>query len=227
MNNGWQRLLRQASVDVLCAQESRAPIEYFDGEALAGSAVFNPAHDRDWGSAIWSRHHALEEISLDAFRGHVVAARANDVKLGGRSWNVDFVSVHIPEPAPYVRQVAHLIDLLVQRPRDALLFLAGDFNITTALRHVTEVLETPADELAVLTRLRRELGVVNAWQLLHPNQPLPQTLRWTKSPTTPYHCDAIYVDCRALQYLETVEILQDKDWSRLTDHSPIVVNLQD
>jgi len=89
------------------------------------------------------------------------------------------------------------------------------------------VLETSADEQTVLTRLRRELGVVNAWQLLHPNHPLPQTLRWTKSPTTPYHCDAIYVDCRALPYLDAAEVLQDSAWSHLTDHNPIVVDLRD
>ena len=78
-DNAWQRLLKEACVDVLCAQESRAPLEYFNRKALAGSAVFNPAPDRNWGSAIWSRHHPLEEFGLDAFHGHVTAARATDV----------------------------------------------------------------------------------------------------------------------------------------------------
>ena len=95
-DNGWQRLLNDASVDVLCAQESRPPRDYFDGKLPTGFAVFNPARDRSWGSAVWSRLHPLEEFDLDAFHGHATAARATDLRLGGHSWTAHFVSVHIP-----------------------------------------------------------------------------------------------------------------------------------
>lgn len=34
---------------------------------------------------------------------------------------------------------------------------------------------------------------MNAWQMANSNRDLPQTLRWGRDKTEPYHCDAIFV----------------------------------
>lgn len=78
----------------------------------------------------------------------------------------------------------------------------------------------------LLDRWRQDLGLLNAWQTLHPNCDPPQTLRWTRQPLVPYHCDGIFIDARLLPNLTHAQVIQGEAWTRLSDHNPVVIDLR-
>jgi endonuclease/exonuclease/phosphatase family metal-dependent hydrolase len=55
-----------------------------------------------------------------------------------------------------------------------------------------------------------------------PNAPLPQTLRWARNKTTPYHCDGIFLDRRCMPFLQAASVLVDESWAELSDHNPVL-----
>lgn len=226
--NHWQRLLDDLGADIACAQESEDPIRYFSAEAFAGfkSCIHsNVAHGK-WGSAILAKDHALEPIEVPGFDGWGMGARIRDVKIDGTPQTITVFCIHTPSPGPYESHVNRFLDGVSQYLDGTPLIIAGDFNLTTAVRHASEegMKNTPG-ERRIHERLRREFGLLNAWQVLHPNQNLPQTLRWTNAPTKPYHCDAIFVSHNLLPHLVRAEVIQDGEFAFLSDHNPILIEL--
>ena len=135
--------------------------------------------------------------------------------------------IHAPSPGPYEPSVKQILNEITKKWDKTPIIIAGDFNLTTALRHPTEP-EGPntIGEREILERLRRELGLFNAWQILHPNENLPQTLRWAKDPLPNYHCDGIFVSHNYLPHLVSANIESSNDWGKMSDHNPIVVTLE-
>jgi len=72
-----------------------------------------------------------------------------------------------------------------------------------------------------MTRFQQEFGLMNCWQTVHPNQYLPQTLRWSSNKTMPFHCDGIFAPACWYRYLENADIISGKDWDKLSDHNPV------
>ena len=137
----------------------------------------------------------------------------------------NLVCIHAPSPGPYEPVVNGILDEIAKIKDGMSMILAGDFNITTALRHSSEAIKNTAGERRILSRMRKEFGLFNAWQTLHPNQDLPQTLRWTKKPSAPYHCDAIFVSHDLLPHLVSAEVISTGDWGVISDHNPILITL--
>ena len=81
-------------------------------------------------------------------------------------------------------------------------------------------------DLAIQARLADKFGLVNCWQTANPNQPLPQTLRWTKDRTIPFHCDGLFVPKSWKDRLESCVVLSGDDWNRLSDHNPVIAQLR-
>ncbi len=226
--NHWQRLLDDLGADIVFAQESEDPGQYFTSEAFARfkSCIHaNVAHGK-WGSAILAKNHALEQIEVRGFDGWAIGARIKGVKIDGIPQTITAFCLHAPSPGPYESHVNRFLDEIGRYRDGTPLIIAGDFNLTTAVRHPSEEgMKNTAGELRIHERLRREFGLLNSWQILHPNQNLPQTLRWTNAPTKPYHCDAIFVSHNLLAHLVRAEVIQDGEFATLSDHNPLLIEL--
>lgn len=226
--NHWQRLLDDLGADIVFAQESEDPSRYFTSETFARfkSCIHaNVAHGK-WGSAILAKDHALEQVEVQGFDGWVIGARIKGVKIDEVPQTIMAFCLHAPSPGSYESQVNRFLDEIGRYRDGTPLIIAGDFNLTTAVRHTLEDgMKNTAGELRIHERLRREFGLLNAWQVLHPNQNLPQTLRWTNAPTKPYHCDAIFVSHNLVPHLVRAEVILDGEFATLSDHNPLLIEL--
>jgi exonuclease III len=228
LGNHWQLLLKDLEADIVCAQESEDPSRYFIPETFSGfkSCIHaNVAHGK-WGSAILAKDHVLTRIEIPGFNGWVTGARIRDVKIDGIPKTLTVFCIHAPSPGSYESHVNRFLDEIGPYRDDTPLLIAGDFNLTTAVRHNSEdgMKNTPG-ERRIHERLRREFGLLNAWQVLHPNQNLPQTLRWTNAPSKPYHCDGIFISHSLVPYLVRAEVIEDGEFASLSDHNPILIEL--
>lgn len=227
--NHWQSLYTEHLPDFICAQESWHPSKYFSAEEFSKfkGCIHSDVHHGRWGSAILSRNHTLEEVSLASpeFDGWIVGARIPDFPINGGTQPVFLFSIHAPSPGPYEPRVNRMIDAIAQEYAGSPLIIAGDFNVTTALRKKSEILKNTPGEIKIINRMQNEIGVHNAWQYLHPDNELPQTLRWSNKPNDPYHCDAIFLSESLLPNLVSAEIINTETWKRMSDHSPIIVSL--
>ena len=227
--NHWQRLIRDFDPDIVFAQESVHPERYFSPDDFAQfkGCLYCAVPHGMWGSAILSRNHQLESIPLPEFDGWVVGARVPDLKINGLAQAALIFSLHAPSPGPYEPIVNRILDAIAQRWDGTPMIIAGDFNVTTAIRHPSEERgPNSSGERKILERLRTQFGMSNAWQALHPNENLPQTLRWSRDPLPYYHCDAVFVSHSHLRYLASAKIDNSGDWGRLSDHNPILVTFK-
>jgi exonuclease III len=225
--NPWQRLHEEFSPDIVCAQESLPPGRYFPPEEIAGmrGCVHANVEHGKWGSAILSRSYAMTPLALPGFGGWVVGARIDGALINGVAQSITIYSVHAPSPGPYAPHVGRILDAVASTIDDGPLVLAGDFNLTTALRHRSEPLLNTRGERVLLERLRREFGLFNAGQILHPNESLPQTLRWSRNPKPHYHCDAIFLSHHLLPHLISAEVIASGEWGEMSDHNLLAVEL--
>ena len=225
--NPWQQLIADFAPDIVFAQESFRPDSYFspDEMALFKGCIWAGVPGVNWGSAILSRRYSLEPVSLPEYEGWVVGARVSDIVIDGVTQSAMVFSIHAPSPGPYDRAVKRIFDEIWKKWDKTPLIVAGDFNVTTAIRHPTEELKNSTFEINFQERLRREFGLINAWQALHPNQNLPQTLRWAKDRLPAYHCDAIFLSHGYLPNLVSASVESSGKWAEISDHNPILVSL--
>jgi endonuclease/exonuclease/phosphatase family metal-dependent hydrolase len=223
----WQRLLDDFAPDILLLQETRHPREYLDPgfyQANANHIHWQAAPNRPWGSAVYVRSGDLKPVALPQHSGFVVAA-----EITGGDWLPQpdhpyyVFSLHVP--APYRRSMSEILDGAAALAGGHNLVLGGDFNLGVSVRHTSE--PVPSDPPWLLRRLRREFNLINCWQTVHPNRDLAQTLRWARNPATPYHCDGVFVPAAWYRYLEDCQVISDAGWDALSDHSPVVVTLED
>lgn len=132
-------------------------------------------------------------------------------------------SIHAPNRGTYSKAVNDILDMIASIRTAGDVVIGGDFNLTVGERHHSEPKTTSAADLAIQHRLRDEFELINAWQAVNQNVPLPQTLRWSGDKVTPYHCDGIFVAKKWLSRLTHAEVLSGGDWDKLSDHNPVVV----
>ena len=233
-HNLWQKMISEFSPDIVFAQESRHPRSYFDTKAFAEFKdcihANVPTHEQ-WGSAILSRHHRLIQVSLSQpeYAGWVVGAMVPDFAIGGKTQSVLLFSIHAPTlpGRSYEGHIERILGEIASRWRDTPMVIAGDFNLTTAISRPQSALgENTEGELRLLKMLRGDLSLVNAWQHLHPDEDLPQTLRWSSDKSIPFHCDAIFLNTNHLPQLVHASVESDGDWGTMSDHNPILVTLE-
>lgn len=226
-DNHWQRLLSDFSPDIVFAQESLDPRKYFSGQVeIADKRCLHKlvSHGK-WGSAIWSKSMDLEPVELPNFKGSVVGARIMNPIPDSDSQTAMIFSIHAPTSPSYVAEVNKILDEIRVEWDGQPLILAGDFNVTTARRQSSEPFKNSRQELDLLNRLQADFGLINAWQTLNPEAPLPQTLRWNSKPSIPYHCDAVFVSHQFVPHLATARIESSGDWGVLSDHNPVIVEM--
>lgn len=226
----WTKMIEDQGVDLLLIQESYPhdehlpPLLYPD---LRKQSVWEMVEQNGWGSAIYSNSGTLKQISVPGFTGWVVGA-----ENCGANWQLSqadatlVFSIHVPSRSEsYAKQVNKLLDEIGRIANGREIIIGGDFNLTVS-HSVESELPVSKQDLAIQARLADELGLINCWQSANPNQPLPQTLRWTRDRTIPYHCDGLFVPKSWQDRLESCVVLSGNDWNRLSDHNPVIAQFR-
>jgi endonuclease/exonuclease/phosphatase family metal-dependent hydrolase len=226
----WSRLMRDLKADLVCAQECRPPQDC-PGERYRLSEddgwIWAPARSARWGSAVLSRSIRIHSILVPRYAGWIVGGElSGESGVDGRPTRV--FSIHCPVgERGYVRTMHEILDLLAPLRAGAELILAGDCNVATGYRHPAEARTISRGERELLDRMSNELQLVSCWQAANPGRPLAQTLRWTTNPTTPYHCDGIFVTPFWLERLVSCRVVAGSRWSQLSDHNPVIATFSE
>ena len=229
MRNGgsqvhWSALIDTAHPQIIFAQETKDPASFQFG-ARAGpdlsEVLWSPVEHGKWGSALFAPEATTTPIILDQLRGWVVGGHVQLAELEFFAF-----SVHLPPTSSsYIRTAHLLLDLIASVSRGESLVLAGDWNLTVSPRADCDPLNSSRSESELIDRLATEFELVPAWSTCNPQQPLPQTLRWAREPTHPYHCDGIFVPNAWREKLVAAHVLQGPEWSTISDHSPVIAVL--
>ena len=205
-------------------QEAR-PAGLWSG-AMVGATVPN----RTWGSWVLVGCGALEPVAVSNYSGWVSGARWSR-ETAEPVEDVFLFSVHSPtssedEPRDsYVEESRKIVSVICKEvPSMAPLVIGGDFNFKSlGVRLSSEVIRTDASELEALQGFR-DLGLSVAWQDAHPDQSLPQTLRWNRAPSTPYHCDGFLT--RGLPRGRILcDVLSSEPEASQSDHNPVFLRV--
>ena len=230
-DNQWQQLMRDLDPEIVFAQESFHPSRYFSAEEFAkfkGCVHTNVNHGH-WGSAIVSKSHELEPLSLPQaeFEGWVVGARVPNLLIGAKPQSVLLFSIHAPSPGNYEKHVDKILSSILEQWGNVPMILGGDFNLTAAaVGGPNEILKNTSGELKLFEKLKAELGLSNAWRHFHPAKDLPQTLRWTGDKEKPFHCDAIFLSQEHLNHLTSAHVESSGLWAKNSDHNPVLITLK-
>ena len=236
----WSKVLEATDASLFFAQETKNPAE-FRQQLLQPldltNAVWALSPNGMWGSAVYARAATVKTVSVPRFEGLVVGG---SLKLG--SHEIFAFSVHMPpRKAPdrvspskqpgtvteYVIAANLMLDELGPIVGGAPLVLGGDWNLTVGHSHADEGVPNRAGEVELLDRLERDFGVVSSWPTFNAGRPLPQTLRWVKDPVPAFHCDGIFVPANWAKAIRSAHVLVGDDWTRLSDHNPVVVELDE
>jgi endonuclease/exonuclease/phosphatase family metal-dependent hydrolase len=213
----WPRLRNDLRPDIAFLQEA-------DSAPEAESVIWMKVPNANWGSAVATSLGRLRPITISGYEGWVVGG-----EIEGHADPVAVFSVHAPSStkhAPrkaYPEEVVTIIGRIRQPMRpDVPLVIGGDFNFTLGERQPDESLQTSTADRRALSAIA-SAGLVSCWTAAHPDQPLPQTLRWSgdRSPekATPYHCDGILVPA-AWSGLVTCAVHADECF-KVSDHNPV------
>jgi hypothetical protein len=222
--NAWSCLLGELGADVVCAQESRHPHDYGVGASL--QPLFRAVNGVHWGSAVLAADGDLADLhlELDAALASVVGGVLRGAEIGGAPREVEVYSVHIlgKSASQYRKHTSAVFESIARGPRPRI--VAGDFNITVSRRTEEEALKNTRAELELLDRIGQDFGLVNAWEHMHPVEPLAQTLRWSGNSEAAYHCDAVFVSKELLPYVRAAHVHAAPTWLGFTDHNAVVVD---
>ncbi len=218
----WSKNFNDFGPDIVLAQEARRPeVDIPDlYRANEGRFFWSPITE-SWGNALFIKQGKISQLNLPELGSWVTAVEITDFNWPQSSSRpLRIFNVHVPTKEGVHKVIVFLNDLLnkmVEFSREGDLIIGGDFNLTVGLRGKND----SKDSQTLLTRLRKEFGLINCWQTANPNQPLPQTLRWGTDKTVPYHCDGIFVPAYWYQYLDSCEVFS-QGWEELSDHNPVV-----
>ncbi len=224
----WSRLVRTLAADLVFGQECRPPeasadepFRLADSDALVWTAARSPR----WGSGVLVRGGALARVAVPQFDGWVAGGIVHHPRLA--EGPVHVFSVHGPAgERGYVRTMHEILDRLARIANGADMIIGGDFNVAVGYRAPGHPRPLSRGEVSVLDRLDAEHGLVSAWQAAHPDRPLAQTLRWSTNPTTPYHCDGIFIPRAWTARLAGARVVRGARWKQLSDHNPVLADLR-
>lgn len=213
-------LLRRESPDVVLVQEARSGPSW--GHTTCGTHVA----DCSWGSWVSVRTGSIETFDVPAYSGWVAGGRVD-----GHNGQLHVFSIHAPSRRPgaprrsYVAECRAIVGAIVSAvANDSLLVIGGDFNCGIGERAPDEARATSPAERAALSEWRA-LGFTVAWRDSHVGSPLPQTLRWTRNPETPYHCDGFLVRGAGSASV-SAEVLDEPLYRAASDHNPVVCTIR-
>jgi exonuclease III len=224
---------------ILFAQELRNPQDYVNKKHTVDWRTLGyqdhiwcpvPGNYEGWGSAIFMKRGAISRrIDIPKeLRGWVIGGECDlSVLLDQQPGpTLKLFSVHTPTRHPincYPVQAQGVLEFLKEEQKlDASILVAGDFNVTIGVRGQNEEPRMTPMEHSFITYFRRSLGLINCWQAIHPNTPLPRTFRRESSTARVPHIDGIFISAPLDRYLHTCRV-EDvvPDWPT-RDHNPVV-----
>jgi exonuclease III len=114
--------------------------------------------------------------------------------------------------------------ICAQVPATGRLVIGGDFNVKSlGERLASEQIRVDNAERRALHEFRQR-GLAIAWRDVHPRRALPQTLRWRRAPTTPFHCDGFLTRGFPAAAM-ACDILCSAGEARVSDHNPVILQL--
>jgi endonuclease/exonuclease/phosphatase family metal-dependent hydrolase len=219
----WDQIFQTISPDIFLVQETCEPNAYIadDGSDNWQEHVHwvpVPGIKKQWGSAIYAKSGRMTPIVMPSeLQGAVVGVDLDDFAAAdGKRRSLRVFSIHAPEP--YKKSVNVILDCIAGLSKDRELIIGGDFNLTTGIRHPKEF---ESGDPWLIGRLRKEFNLMSCWQSANPNRDLPQTLRYVKDRTKPFHCDGIFVPAAWYGDLAQAEVLSAPIWDELSDHNPV------
>lgn len=220
----WSRVITTFKADIVFAQETRTPsvlaAQGRDTHRLR-DAHWEPAGHGKWGSAIWVRQGAFTPRVCS---GPTWWAAGGELATDDGAFLV--CSVHVaPHKSSYVSSANRFLDQLATISNGRPTILGGDWNLTVSERHQDDARKLSNGERVLQQRVRDEFGLVSVWSAMYPGAPLPQTLRWSNAPKTPYHCDGILVPAAWATRLREVRVVSTRAWRALSDHAPVVAEI--
>lgn len=219
----WQRLLEVHGVEVLFVQESYPHDEHLPPllyPRARDRSVWANVRSNRWGSGIFSLSGVLSRVVLPKYDGWVVGACIRQPDWRRHVDEILAFSVHAPDgEGSYPGQVNRILDEISSVIGDREVMIAGDFNFAISDSGDGRV-EKRVQEIR--ERLADEFGLMNCWTEANPGEPLPQTLRWTRDRSIPFHCDGIFVPRGWKSHLKSCEVLSGDEWDDLSDHNPVV-----
>jgi endonuclease/exonuclease/phosphatase family metal-dependent hydrolase len=202
----------------------RAQHEYFAGESHHSAYGMNAVYDHG--------HHGnalLSSFRIENSRNHDVSDHAYEQRgilhcvIETPSCPVHCYVVHLGLfESGRGRQAQALIDAVLESaPNNEPVIIAGDFNdwrntLSERLRSALGVVEV-FDELGTKSRFRDMMrNMVGRHAVVTPARTFPAALPW-------FRLDRIYV--RGFK-VDTAQVLHGALWAKLSDHAPIVANLE-
>ena len=215
----WDLLDSTFAPDIIFAQEATRVKGQIEGKR---EAVWKRVNGRDWGSAVVVRGSIVEELNVPMHPGWISGCVADVNDIG----TIAAISVQAPTIAgkKYPVLVKEIISAIAAMRIGVPIVIGGDLNLISAgVRQPTELVTTTPAELTLLQQMLDDLGLVSCWGVANPEAELPQTLRWSRDPEIPYHCDVLLVP--ETWKIDACDIPQGEPWTRLSDHSPVIAGV--
>ena len=217
-SRSWPPLAEALQADVIFLQEVAEPA------LTRGKATWESVPGRSWGSAVVVSRGQVDQMPIPGYEGWVVGGAWSDASANELRY---IFSVHAPTSSEdakrrsYVREVRSIVEAIHNAvPKNATVWIGGDFNFTSlGERLETESLKTKPEERSALQYFK-SVGLVPLWHALHPERPLPQTIRWSGDKALPYHCDGFLLPERMVDRA-VCEVLEAPVLTKASDHSPV------
>lgn len=227
-NSAWARDIATLDPNILLLQESREQTGYLDKipseqHAQVKEALWVEVENIKWGSAIYLKQgHSIPNHEVPpTLQGWVVGAQITDLAwLPSSTRSLYVFSIHTPTRTSknYEGAVIEILDHIAPYTKSHDVVIGGDFNVTISARHPSEEKRNTAGELAIHQRLRDELGLINCWHTLHPDEALAQTYRhqFSNEPQS-FYLDGLFVPATWRPLLRSCEVFNGPEWRGNTD----------
>jgi exonuclease III len=221
------RVLAALDADILLAQELRDLEDYLTHGRRTWrdlgycKPLWRPVFGhRRWGSAIFVKDGVLDEIPTpEPLTGWVVGAKVTSLP---NSEPLTVFSIHTPtrESNYYPWQAQEVLEYL-ETQRSANQVVGGDFNVIISDPGPASTRTDNELEQQIRIYLRRTLGLVNCWQTIHPNTPLPTT--YHGCPQAQSHIDGLFISPGGVADLTDCWVMgaERETWSE-GDHYPVI-----
>ena len=216
----WRYFTEELDCDVLLFQESYPNDNILNSEQLIWEAIVG---SRNWGTGIYSSNYKITNYSFNNnFTGAVSAAEVEIspdfkpivISLYGIFETILNVGYAIPN---LHRIFSDLTGILEGRDTKHRVILGGDLN---ASLQVDE--QYPGNKHRVLFDRIREFGLVNCFDDYFDD--FVQTHRHSRS-SKPWQNDYFFLSKRLKGHLVDCKVINDTKIQKLSDHNPVVIEL--
>ncbi len=216
----WTYFVKELGCDVLLTQESFPHHDMVDEDHFIWNAI---GGTRPWGSGVYSSKFKIKEYTFDNnFFGAVTAA---EIELKD-DLNLIFISVYglmekiqnVTYAIPNLHRIfSDLTGLLEGAGTKHRIILGGDLNASIQI----DAQQTGNSHQVFFDRLR-EFGLVNCFDNYFDTY--VQTHRHNLS-EKPWQNDYFFISKKLEKYLVNCSVVDDEKVRKLSDHNPVIIEL--